>query len=235
MLFTRTREDKIREMLRTIEAECALTTRYTGIQTFRPEVMAALAEVPRDEFVPPEMRPHAFADNALPIGEGQTISQPYIVALMTDLLCPEKTDTILEIGTGSGYQAAVLSRLVHQIYSIEIVPNLARLAEERLRRLGYLNVEVASRDGYLGWPELAPFDGIIVTAAATHVPPPLIEQLRPDGRLVIPVGLPYMHQELILIEKDAKGACHSRDVLGVAFVPLTGNEGRSDAPGKERE
>jgi len=235
MLFARTRQEKIREMLRTIEAECALTTGYTGIQAFRHEVMAALAEVPRDEFVPPEMRPHAFADNALPIGDGQTISQPYIVALMTDLLCPEKTDTILEIGTGSGYQAAILSRLVRQVYSIEIVPALARQATERLRRLGYQNIEIASRDGYRGWPEHAPFDGIIVTAAATHVPPPLTAQLRPGGRLVVPVGLPYMHQELILIEKDEKGICRSRDVLGVAFVPLTGSEGRSDAPEEERE
>lgn len=223
MLFATSRRAMIEEMLRTIEAECALSAGYTGIRAFRPEVMAAMAKVPRDEFVPPEMKPHAFANNALPIGEGQTISQPFIVALMTELLGPEPDKVILEVGTGSGYQAAVLAGLVRRVYSLDILPDLAQQAEKRLHRLGYDNVEVRAGDGYRGWPKKAPFDGIIVTAAATHVPPPLTEQLRPGGRLVIPVGLPYMPQELLLIEKDASGQCHTRDVLGVAFVPLTGS------------
>jgi protein-L-isoaspartate(D-aspartate) O-methyltransferase len=232
MLFATSRQARVEDMLRTIEAECALTASYTGIRAFRQEVMTAMAQVPRDEFVPPEIRSHAFANNALPIGDGQTISQPFIVALMTDLLNPDKEDVILEVGTGSGYQAAVLSELVRQVYSIEIIPELAAQAAERLRHLGYANIEVRATDGYRGWPELAPFDGIIVTAAATHVPPPLTEQLRPGGRLVIPIGLPYMHQELMLIEKDASGHCHTRDVLGVAFVPLTGN---GEVGGKNKE
>jgi len=219
-------------MVRTIEAECALTAAYTGIRAFRPEVMAAMAKVPRDRFVPDEIRTLAFANNALPIGDGQTISQPFIVALMTDLLDPEKDDVILEVGTGSGYQAAVLAELVGKVYSLEIIPRLAEQAVRRLDRLGYENIEIRAADGYRGWPELAPFDGIIVTAAASHVPPPLTEQLRPGGKLVIPVGLPYMHQELLVIEKDADGECHTRNVLGVAFVPLTGSEGR-DAPSGE--
>ncbi|HXV19444.1 MAG TPA: protein-L-isoaspartate(D-aspartate) O-methyltransferase, partial [Desulfuromonadales bacterium] len=200
MLFATSRQARIQEMLRTIEAECALTAGYTGLRAIRPEVMAAMAKVPRDEFVPPDIRAHAFANNALPIGDGQTISQPFIVALMTDLLNPEKDAVILEVGTGSGYQAAVLAELVRQVYSLEIIPELAAQAAGRLHRLGYGNIEVRKADGHQGWREHAPFDGIIVTAAATHVPPPLTEQLRPGGRLVIPVGLPYMHQELLLIE-----------------------------------
>jgi protein-L-isoaspartate(D-aspartate) O-methyltransferase len=231
MRFATSRQDKIEEMLRTIEAECALTTGMTGIRAFRPEVMVAMAQVPRDEFVPPEMQPHAFANNPLPIGDGQTISQPFIVALMTELLDPDPDKVILEVGTGSGYQAAILAGLVRQVYSLDILPDLAQRAKDLLRRLGYANVDVRAGDGYRGWPEHAPFDGIIVTAAASHVPPPLTEQLRPGGRLVIPVGLPYMHQELLLIEKDRDGQCHTRDVLGVAFVPLTGREGH-DEPGE---
>jgi protein-L-isoaspartate(D-aspartate) O-methyltransferase len=152
---------------------------------------------------------------------------------MTDLLNPEKDDVVLEVGTGSGYQAAVLAELVRQVYSLEIIPELAVQAAGRLHHLGYGNIEVRRADGYRGWPEHAPFDGIIVTAAASHVPAPLTEQLRPGGRLVIPVGLPYMHQELLLIEKDASGQYRTRDVLGVAFVPLTGSEGHDEETGKE--
>jgi protein-L-isoaspartate(D-aspartate) O-methyltransferase len=150
---------------------------------------------------------------------------------MTELLDPDPDKVILEVGTGSGYQAAILAGLVRQVYSLDILPDLAQRAKDLLRRLGYANVDVRAGDGYRGWPEHAPFDGIIVTAAASHVPPPLTEQLRPGGRLVIPVGLPYMHQELLLIEKDRDGQCHTRDVLGVAFVPLTGREGH-DEPGE---
>jgi protein-L-isoaspartate(D-aspartate) O-methyltransferase len=209
-------------MLRDIADEIAFTRAEIGRAAFDPRVLAALAEVPREEFVPAERRLYAYANGALPIGHGQTISQPYIVALMTDLLAPRPEDVILEIGTGSGYQAAVLSRLVRQVYSIEIVEPLALAARERLARLGYANVTVRHGDGYRGWPEHAPFDGIVVTAAAPHVPPPLVDQLKPGGRLVIPVGPPGYIQQLRVVEKDAAGAVSQRDLLAVAFVPLTG-------------
>jgi protein-L-isoaspartate(D-aspartate) O-methyltransferase len=219
------RQARIREMLRVIERECAYTARLTGRAALDERVMKAMENVPRDEFVPPERKSAAFADNALPIGDGQTISQPFIVALMTDLLEPKEDDLILEVGTGSGYQAAILSTLVKKVYSIEVLPDLARKAAERLRRLGYANIETLTGNGYLGLPEHAPFDGIIVTAAASHLPQPLIDQLKPGGRMVIPIGLPYMPQELMLVEKDKEGETRARSVLGVAFVPLTGGRG----------
>jgi protein-L-isoaspartate(D-aspartate) O-methyltransferase len=158
----------------------------------------------------------------LPIGYGQTISQPYIVALMTDLLKVNSGDVVLELGTGSGYQAAILSGLVKRVYTIEIIEPLARQAKSRLARLGYGNVTTRLGDGYYGWPEYAPFDGIIVTAAASHVPPPLIEQLKPGGRMVIPVGDRFFTQQLLLVEKTADGQITTRQVLPVRFVPLTG-------------
>lgn len=210
-------------MLNTIRNEAWLTASLTGRKAFDPQVMEALELVPRDAFVPPELLDHAFDNGPLPIGEGQTISQPYMVALMTDLLEPQPNQTILEIGTGSGYQAAILSQLVKQVYSLEIIPSLAAEAAELLSRLGYENIEVRTGDGHLGWPEHAPYDGIIITAAATHLPKALIDQLKPGGRMVIPVGLPYMPQELILVEKDKKGKVQARDVLSVAFVPMTGS------------
>ncbi len=216
------REAGTRRMLRDIADEIAFTRAEIGRAAFDPRVLAALAAVPREEFVPAERRLFAYANGALPIGHGQTISQPYIVALMTDLLAPRPDDIVLEIGTGSGYQAAVLSRLVRQVYSIEIVAPLALAARERLERLGCANVAVRHGDGYRGWAEHAPFDGIVVTAAAPHVPPPLVEQLKPGGRLVIPVGHPGGYQQLRLVEKDAAGAVGQRDLLAVAFVPLTG-------------
>jgi protein-L-isoaspartate(D-aspartate) O-methyltransferase len=185
-------------------------------------VLAVLGRVPRHEFVPEDMRGDAYADRPLPIGFGQTISQPYIVALMTELLAVQPDDVVLEIGTGSGYQAAVLAELARQVYSVEIVPQLATTAAERLSRLGYDNAVVRTGDGYAGWPEAAPFDGIIVTAAASHVPPPLIAQLRPGAKMVIPVGGPFFVQHLMLIEKQADGTVRSRQVLPVRFVPLTG-------------
>jgi protein-L-isoaspartate(D-aspartate) O-methyltransferase len=228
VLFAPTRQEKIEEMLRTIEAECRWTAGLTGVAAVRPAILEAMARVPRDAFVPPTMQPNAFANSALPIGEGQTISQPFIVALMTELLHPAPPQTVLEVGTGSGYQAAVLAQLVERVCSIEIVPALSRQAAERLARLGCENVELRSGDGYRGWPERAPFDGIVVTAAAPHVPPPLLEQLRPGGRLVIPVGHPWGPQQLVLVEKDVRGVCHPRDVLGVAFVPLTGGREREE-------
>jgi protein-L-isoaspartate(D-aspartate) O-methyltransferase len=164
----------------------------------------------------------AYNNGPLSIGHGQTISQPYIVALMTDLLEPESDDIMLEIGTGSGYQSAVLADIVQKVYSIEIVPELSQAAQQTLTDLNITNVDIQYGDGYYGWPEHAPYDGIIVTAAAPYVPEPLVEQLKIGARLVIPVGKPYMHQELLLIEKTADGQTQTRDVLSVAFVPLTG-------------
>lgn len=213
---------QVNALLRNIELECRATSGYTGIQAFKPEVMEAIARVPREEFVSEHLKPLAYANNPLPIGHGQTISQPFIVALMTDLLCPQRNDVILEVGTGSGYQAAILARLVNKIYTLEIVPSLALKAEKLLKELGCDNVEVCQGDASLGWGQHAPFDGIIVTAAAGHIPQALKEQLKPGGRLVIPVGRPHMAQELLLVQKDAKGGFTQRNILPVAFVPFTG-------------
>ncbi|MBK8637080.1 MAG: protein-L-isoaspartate(D-aspartate) O-methyltransferase [Chromatiaceae bacterium] len=210
------------QMLRDIDAEVHYTRTLIGREAFAPRVMAAMAEVPRHLFVPEGDRDQAYANGPLPIGWGQTISQPYIVALMTDLLASGPGDRVLEIGTGSGYQAAVLSRLVGQVYSLEIIPQLATAAVDRLARLGFVNVSVRQGDGHHGWPEQAPFDGILVTAAARAIPPALVDQLRPGARLVIPVGQPYAHQDLLLLEKGTDGALSLTEVLGVAFVPLTG-------------
>ena len=212
----------INEMLETIAEECRLTRNYTGIQEFKPEVMAAMGKVLREEFVPEPLKPWAYANKPLPIGDGQTISQPFIVALMTDLLCPEKDDVILEVGAGSGYQAAVLSHLVDKVYTIEIVKALADKAAKHLKKLGYQNVEIIQGDATKGCPEHAPYDGIIVTAAAGHIPAALQEQLKPGGRLVIPVGRLHMPQELMLIQKNEQGGFTEKNILPVAFVPFTG-------------
>jgi protein-L-isoaspartate(D-aspartate) O-methyltransferase len=185
-----------------------------------PRVLEAMRSVQRHLFVPEASRAHAYADTPLPIGEGQTISQPYIVALMTELARPGPGDRVLEVGTGSGYQAAVLSKLVRQVWSIELEPTLARSAADVLRTQGYANVEVRAGDGYVGWPEHSPFDIIMVTAAPDHVPQPLIDQLAKAGRLVVPVGGVYSIQELRLIEKDEKGKVSSRSITPVRFVPL---------------
>ena len=182
-------------------------------------VTEVMSSVPRHEFVPENYRARAYQDHPLPIGYGQTISQPYIVAFMTEQLRPQPTDRVLEIGTGSGYQAAVLSKLVAEVYTIEIVKPLAQRAEVDLRRLNYSNVNVKAGDGYKGWPEHAPFDAIIVTAAPDHVPQPLIDQLKEGGRMIIPVGGREM-QQLYLLEKHA-GKLTQRAVLPVNFVPLT--------------
>jgi protein-L-isoaspartate(D-aspartate) O-methyltransferase len=183
-------------------------------------VLAAMRDVPRHLFVPPDLQSSAYDDRPLSIGHGQTISQPYIVALMTEIVRPQPGERVLEIGTGSGYQAAVLSRLVSHVYSIEIVEALAREAERRLTSLGYANVTVRIGDGYAGWPEMAPFDRIVVTAAPDHVPQPLVTQLRPGGRLVIPVGSIFEGQELQLLEKDDAGRVRTERIAPVAFVPL---------------
>jgi protein-L-isoaspartate(D-aspartate) O-methyltransferase len=183
-------------------------------------VLAALRRVPRHEFVPETERPQAYQDRPLPIGFGQTISQPYIVALMTEQLAPRSTDRVLEIGTGSGYQAAVLAELVAEVYSIEIIEPLAQRATGDLARLGYTNVFVRAGDGYQGWPEAAPFDAIIVTCAPERVPQPLIEQLRDGGRLIIPLG-GGLEQQLVLLRKQGN-RLQQTAVIPVRFVPMTG-------------
>jgi protein-L-isoaspartate(D-aspartate) O-methyltransferase len=213
---------KIQRLLDEIEREYSYTRGMTGKASLDPRVKAALSDTPRDKFVPQGSIDSAFDNNPLSIGYGQTISQPYIVALMTDLLELEADDIVLEIGTGSGYQAAVLSQLCNQVYSIEYVEALAAKARARFEKLGYDNIETRAGNGFDGWPEHAPYDGIIVTAAATHIPRPLIEQLKPGGRMVIPVGRPFSHQELKLVEKNRDGDISVKDVLGVAFVPFQG-------------
>ncbi len=186
------------------------------------KVIDALGRVPRHEFVPRNMRNAAYENRPLPIGHGQTISQPYIVAIMTNLLQVGKDDRVLEIGTGSGYQIAVLAELVKKAYSIEIIEPLGKQAKDRLQRLRYENIELKIGDGYYGWEEEAPFDAIMVTAAASHIPPPLIEQLKPGGRMLIPVGSRFMVQELLIVQKSVNGKVSTRQLLPVAFVPLTG-------------
>jgi protein-L-isoaspartate(D-aspartate) O-methyltransferase len=208
-------------LLRDIATEVHYTRDLIGRATLDPRVMAAMAEVPRDAFVPADERQYAYANGPLPIGWGQTISQPYIVALMTDLLGCGRKSRVLEVGTGSGYQTAVLSRVVGRVWSVEIIPELAQAAARRLAELGYANVETRLADGYLGWPEQAPFDGILVTAAASRIPPALVAQLGPGARLVLPVGEPHGRQELLVVEKGPDGIVHTKPILPVAFVPLT--------------
>lgn len=185
-----------------------------------PDVLRVMREVPRHLFIPESLRGQAYEDHPVPIGYGQTISQPYIVALMTQLLEPGKDHKVLEIGTGSGYQAAVLARLVKHVYTIEIIPELARSAAARLKELGYLNVTVRHGDGYLGWPEEAPFDRIIVTAAPPDLPQTLVDQLKPGGKLVAPVGRTVFGQELIVVDKTKDGKIRRRSVIPVMFVPM---------------
>jgi len=208
-------------MLDTIAALTRETRFETGRATLSERVMAALDKVPRHRFVPSGEERYAYDNRPLPIGHGQTISQPFIVALMTDLLDLKAGDKVLEIGTGCGYQAAVLAELAREVYTIEIVVPLAQEAAARLAALGYRNVSARSGDGYRGWPEQAPFDAIMVTAGAREVPPALIQQLKPGGKLVIPVGPQWSGQELLVIEKDASGKTATRKVLAVRFVPLT--------------
>lgn len=189
---------------------------------FSDAVMKSMGAVKRHELVPSTQRRYAYENRPLPIGYGQTISQPYIVALMTELIDVDDGDVVLEVGTGSGYQAAILAELVDHVYSIEIIAALATRARQDLERLGYRNITTKLGDGYYGWKQYAPFDAIIVTAAASHVPPPLIEQLKPGGRMVIPVGERFMTQTLLLLEKTEKGEVITRQFGAVRFVPLTG-------------
>ena len=227
------KQKKHQYMLQTIANEARMTATYTGRSTFSPAVMQAMQEVDRANFVDGVYQLQAFDNGPLPIGHGQTISQPYIVALMTDLLEITPEDVVLEIGTGSGYQAAILSRLAKQVYSIEKIPALAEVAAQRLKGLGYANVETRCENGYFGWQEKAPFDGIIVTAAASHIPQALVEQLKPGGRMVIPVGQPYMSQVLMLLTKDRHGNTQAKSILDVVFVPLVNEKVKTTVPDKD--
>jgi protein-L-isoaspartate(D-aspartate) O-methyltransferase len=207
-------------MVAEVDAMYAATRYETGIAAMSPAVRAAMSKVERHRLVPAGQVPLAYRNHPLPIGSGQTISQPYIVALSTDLVAPAPGHTVLEVGTGSGYQAAVLAEIVQKVYTIEIIEALGKRAAARLAELGYRNVEVRIGDGYAGWPEKAPFDGIVVTAAAPRVPKALIDQLKPGGRMAIPVGPEGRTQYLMLITKRADGGTDERRVLPVRFVPL---------------
>jgi protein-L-isoaspartate(D-aspartate) O-methyltransferase len=214
--------DERAALLDEIAQEMRETANLTGRTALSPRVAEALAKVNREAFVAPGSEPAAYENRPLPIGHGQTISQPFVVALMTELLDLQPTAKVLEVGTGSGYQSAVLAEVADQVHSIEVIPELAARAAVALSCQGYGNVELRTGDGGLGWPERAPFDAIIVTAAAPDVPPALLEQLRPGGRMVLPVGPRRGDQELLLIKKDMVGNVIRRSVLPVAFVPLTG-------------
>jgi len=209
-------------MIGDIERTQRKVARQTGSPTLDRKVLAVMADVPRHLFVPGGQQDSAYENRPLPIGYGQTISQPYIVALMTDLLRVKPGDRVFELGTGSGYQAAILAKLAKEVYTVEIVAPLGEQAAERLALLGFGNVRVKVADGYDGWPEHAPFDGIMVTAAVSHVPPPLVRQGKPSGRMVMPVGTSFLAQHLLLIEKAEDGTLTTRQVLPVSFVPLTG-------------
>lgn len=214
---------ELHRLLEEVQDEVRATAHLTGCAALGQRVLQVLRTVPRHAFVPAELADSAYANHPLPIGHGQTISQPYIVALMTALIQPEEEDVVLEVGTGSGYQAAILSRLVKQVYSLEIIDTLAAQASQRLQQLGYDNVEVCTGNGHLGWPEHAPYDAIVVTAAAPSVPRALIEQLKPGGTLIIPVGGRHFGQDLLKINKDEYGRLSERSILPVIFVPLTGS------------
>lgn len=211
-------DEKRREMVKEVSASIVANENLA----LSPSVMEAMGKVERHRFVPDWLSAFAYLNRPLPIGHGQTISQPVIVALMTDLIKVKAGDKVLEIGTGSGYQAAILAEIVNSVYSIEIIEPLGKEAAERLKSLGYGHVKVKVADGYYGWAEAAPFDAIVVTAAASHVPPSLIKQLKPGGRMVIPLGAHFMTQYLMLVEKHVDGSITSRQIVPVAFVPLTG-------------
>jgi protein-L-isoaspartate(D-aspartate) O-methyltransferase len=210
------------KLVEEVAALAVYTGNETGREKFDPRVLEALAKVPRHRFVPADEQKYAYRNRPLSIGYGQTISQPYIVALMTDLLNVKPGSRILEIGTGSGYQAAILAQMGAEVYTIEIVEPLGERAKATLAELGYTNAQVRIGDGYGGWEAFAPYDGIMVTAAASHVPPPLVEQLKPGGRMVIPVGAQFLTQHLQLVQKEADGSVVSKQILPVRFVPLTG-------------
>ncbi len=209
-------------LLREIAPDVQDTVKHLNKRAPDARIMQVLGRVPRHEFVAENLRPYAYENVPLPIGHGQTISQPYIVAIMTDLLDLKPGCRALEVGTGSGYQAAVLAEMCAKVHTIEIIEPLGNEAAARLKRLGYERVEVRIGDGYYGWAAHAPFDAIVVTAVATHVPPPLIAQLKPGGRMILPVGTRFTVQQLVLVSKGEDGRVTARQILPVAFVPLTG-------------
>lgn len=210
----------LEHLIADIEREVNYTRSLIGKDSLDARVMDAIASVPREHFVPEGYKHQAYENGPLPIGYRQTISQPYIVALMTDLLTLQPEHQVLEVGTGSGYQTAILARLCSQVYTLERIPELSQQAVERLEHLQYNNIQARVANGYSGWPEHAPYDGIIVTAAASHIPGTLVEQLKPGGKMVIPIGLPHLHQILMLLSKDKNQNIKTRDILDVAFVPL---------------
>lgn len=212
--------EKLRQqMIAEIVTEAAFTVGHTGRAAFSDRVLRVIGSMPRHEFVPVELQPYAYLNRPLPIGYEKTVSQPFIVALMTDLLAPEAGDVVLEVGAGAGYQAAILAELAKRVYTVDIIEELAQGAERRLKRLGYENVEVGVVNGYYGWPEHAPYDRIMVTAASDLIPPPLLAQLKPGGRMVIPTGIPDK-QTLTLVEKSATGSLSAREILPVRFSEL---------------
>jgi protein-L-isoaspartate(D-aspartate) O-methyltransferase len=215
-------------LIQEVIQEVRSTAAMTGCEVLSDKVLSAFKAVPREAFVGPEFQDMAYANHPLPIGEGQTISQPYIVAIMTELLDLGEDEKVLEIGTGCGYQSAVLAGVASEVYSMEIVAPLAKSAEARLKQLGYDNVHVKSGDGYEGWLEHAPYDGIIVTAAAPHIPEPLIQQLKIGKKMVIPVGSSYLSQSLLVVTKTSETEYETRDALAVVFVPLTGSHSQPD-------
>lgn len=214
-LFEKLRQQMIAEIV----TEAALTVGHTGRASFSDRVMRVIGNMPRHEFVPVELQPYAYLNRPLPIGYEKTVSQPFIVALMTDLLAPEPGDMVLEVGAGAGYQAAILAELAKRVYTVDIIEELAQGAKRRLMRLGYENVKVGVVNGYYGWPEHAPYDRIMVTAASDLIPPPLLAQLKPGGRMVIPTGIPDK-QTLTLVEKSATGSLSAREILPVRFSEL---------------
>jgi protein-L-isoaspartate(D-aspartate) O-methyltransferase len=217
-------------LVQEVEADVRQTSTYLGTDRLDPEVIRALRTVPRERFVPEAVRGLAYANRPLPIGLGQTISQPYIVAIMSHLIGVKPGDRVYELGTGSGYQAAVLAEIGAEVYTVEIVPELAERAAAVLAELGYAKVRVRAGDGYLGWPEAAPFDAIIVTAAGPEVPRPLVDQLKTGARLVMPLGGAVETQQLVVVTKQADGSLHRRDVLPVRFVPITGEAAPRSGP-----
>ncbi len=214
-LFEKLRQQMIAEIV----TEAALTVGHTGRASFSDRVMRVIGSMPRHEFVPVELQPYAYLNRPLPIGYEKTVSQPFIVALMTDLLAPDAGDVVLEVGAGAGYQAAILAELARRVYTVDIIEELAQGAERRLKRLGYENVEVGVVNGYYGWAEHAPYDRIMVTAASDLIPPPLLAQLKPGGRMVIPTGIPDK-QSLTLVEKSAAGSLSAHEILPVRFSEM---------------
>ncbi len=217
-------------MLQDIRAEADYVCRMTGLGQLNDQTLSAMRRVPRQHFVSKSFRSHAYENSPLPIGGGQTVPQPFIVAIMTDLVAPRPGDRVLEVGTGSGYQSAVLAQLSSELYTVEILPELAQASQYRLDEEGYSNIHYRIGDGYYGWPDAAPFDVIMVTAAVETVPLPLIDQLAPGGRMILPVGKRRFTQDLILLQKNQQGEVHSSSLLPVTFVPLAGEHGESMTP-----